>query len=607
MFGINKNLFIFLILSNFIFSQENYEVTGVSVEGNETIDDETILNTIAFTSTGWFSKYILREEPFLFNSEILSSDISNVVKLYQREGFLLVKVNAEQITDDENKNIEVVFRIDEGPPVTVTNVNINLNSSFDTGKVNTDSLKSLAFNSLTLTAGKRFRDEDIRTDETLITGYYINNGYPHVKINFILNVDTANFLVSVNWFVDPGELSTFGKTSVSGLDYYPENFIRGKLNFTQGEVYNAEKLEETQLRLYDLGIFYSVNFNSILNSSPPEVVPVRLKITEAKRFKTTLGVGYGKDEKFRTVVEFTLLGFLKGPGRINFEARKSAIEEFTLRLGYTHPEFLWERTTLRLITFSSKVNEIAYGENSLGFNIGAFRRFTKSFLSSVTYILENVTLDVNSIAIQDDTSLVKDNYNKSGIGLMIQFSSAEPFSSPEKGFTISLSTTYSGIGLGSPYKFFKSIIDIRKYSRVFDEMVAGLRLSAGYLESFNDPKFIPVEERFYLGGSSSVRGWERFMLSPLDLNGKPKGGSSFLLGSFELRVPSFEKIYGVLFLDFGNVWEPSLTYKVNELQYAAGIGLRYETPIGPLRIDAATPIFNDNREIQFWFNIGHAF
>ncbi len=71
MFSINKNLFIFLILSNFIFPQENYEVTGVSVDGNETIDDETILNTIAFTSTGWFSKYILREDPFLFNSEIL--------------------------------------------------------------------------------------------------------------------------------------------------------------------------------------------------------------------------------------------------------------------------------------------------------------------------------------------------------------------------------------------------------------------------------------------------------------------------------------------------------------------------------------------------------
>ncbi|MGE5809963.1 MAG: POTRA domain-containing protein, partial [Ignavibacteria bacterium] len=372
-------------------------MTGVSVEGNETIDDETILNTIAFTSTGWFSKYILREEPFLFNSEILSSDISNVVKLYQREGFLLVKVNAEQITDDENKNIEVVFRIDEGPPVTVSNVNINLNSSFDTGKINTDSLKSLAFNNLTLTAGKRFRDEDIRTDETLITGYYINNGYPHVKINFILNVDTANFLVSVNWFVDPGELSTFGKTSVSGLDYYPENFIRGKLNFTQGEVYNAEKLEETQLRLYELGIFYSVNFNSILNSSPPEVVPVRLKITEAKRFKTTLGVGYGKDEKFRTVVEFTLLGFLKGPGRINFEARKSAIEEFSLRFGYIHPEFLWERTIFRVNTFTSRVNETAYDEDSKGFNIGSLRRFSKLFMASVTYSLENVTLDVNSI------------------------------------------------------------------------------------------------------------------------------------------------------------------------------------------------------------------
>ena len=138
-------------------------------------------------------------------------------------------------------------------------------------------------------------------------------------------------------------------------------------------------------------------------------------------------------------------------------------------------------------------------------------------------------------------------------------------------------------------------------------MVAGLRFTVGYMKSFNSPGFIPVDERFFLGGSYSVRGWKRFELGPADINGKPKGGNSFIEGSFEMRYPSMQKIYGVIFLDYGNVWEPTLTYKINELKYAAGIGLRYSTPIGPLRLDFARPIFNSRKKIQIWFSIGHTF
>lgn len=613
MLRINKKIFVLLDLLIFIviqhsnYPQDNYEITGISFAGNKTIETSALENETTLRGTGWFSKNILRNEPVLFNSEIFQNDLVNIIKLYQREGFFFVKVQPDQMLDNENQEVEIKYNITEGPPVIVDTVIIFRNELSDTAGIKIDSLIVEAHRNLYLAGGKRFRDEDLLKDKAQLVNLYMNNGYPHVKADFDLEVDTTKCSVIINWHINSGVLSTFGKSSISGLDYYPEDFIRNKFNYREGEIYNAELLADTQIRLYALGIFYGINFNSVLNTDSPEVVPVNLNLTEAKRLKTSLGLGYGKDEKFRIVLEFNLIGFLNGPGRINFEAKKSAIEQFSFKLGYTHPELLWERTTFRINTFIVKLDEIPYSEDSKGIDIGILRSFSPKFFSSITYSLEFVDLDVSSIAIQSDSSQITDNYNKSSITLVARYTTAIPYASPEKGFNISLSTKYSGFGIDNPYNFLKSILDLRNYNLFAGSFIGGIKLSVGYLESFNDPEFVPVEERYYLGGSNSVRGWERFKLGPADINGKPKGGNSFLEGSLEIRYPAFEKIYGTLFLDYGNVWEPALTYKINELQYAVGIGLRYDTPVGPFRLDLATPVFNENKDIQFWFSIGHAF
>jgi outer membrane protein insertion porin family len=608
----NKFISIFCLLILFIsnyksYAQENYEVTDVSFDGNETLDTETLENTIALKSTGWFSKNILRNEAFLFSSEILKSDVDNVKRLYQREGFLFIRVVPELISDDVSKEVDVIFKVYEGPPIIVDTVIINKNVIGDESGLKIDSLISLTYNNLTLKSGERFRDEDIRKDETKLIKIYLDNGYPHTDINFDLKVDTTNCLVSIYYYIESGVLSKFGRTSISGLDYYSRTFISSKFKYSEGERFNAEKLDNTQKRLVDLGIFYGVSFKSVLVGASPEVVPLELSIKEAKRFKTTLGVGYGRDEKFRVALDLTLIGIFKGPGRMNFEAKSSAIEKFSLKLGYSHPEFLWEKATFRLQTNVAKVDELPYKENSQSLNLGILGNISRNFFSLINYNLEHISLDVSSIAIQEDTTQVKDNYIKSGINFLVSYINAEPFTSPENGFNISLSAAYSGIGFGSHYRFLKSILDLRNYTPVSNSMIAGIRLSVGYLESFNQPGFIPVEERYYLGGSNSVRGWARFELGPSDINGKPKGGNSFLEGSIEIRYPYIEKIYGVLFLDYGNVWESTLTYRINELQYSAGIGIRYSTPVGPLRFDISRPIFNSKKKIQLWFSIGHTF
>jgi outer membrane translocation and assembly module TamA len=128
---------------------------------------------------------------------------------------------------------------------------------------------------------------------------------------------------------------------------------------------------------------------------------------------------------------------------------------------------------------------------------------------------------------------------------------------------------------------------------------------------------VPFYKRFFLGGASSLRGWGRFEVSPLSGYGFPIGGLSMLEGSSEVRLPIFGKFGAVAFFDYGNVWSESWSIDLGDLRYAAGPGLRYMTPIGPVRLDVGyqlNPIEGllvngepEQRRFRMHFSIGQAF
>jgi outer membrane protein insertion porin family len=183
---------------------------------------------------------------------------------------------------------------------------------------------------------------------------------------------------------------------------------------------------------------------------------------------------------------------------------------------------------------------------------------------------------------------------------------SSPLFSPDKGYFLLTSLKLNGFTSDAAYPFLKVLIDVRRYSRDL-KIKTAYRLKIGNIESYESTGFTPVEERFFSGGATSVRGWGRQQLGPKDETGKPTGGKSLLEGSFELRFPIFYKFIGVTFFDFGNVWQNSGVYRLNELRYAVGAGLGINTPIGPVRLDVGMPIFDEEKHLEFHLNIGQAF
>jgi outer membrane protein insertion porin family len=128
---------------------------------------------------------------------------------------------------------------------------------------------------------------------------------------------------------------------------------------------------------------------------------------------------------------------------------------------------------------------------------------------------------------------------------------------------------------------------------------------------------VPFFKRYFLGGSTSIRGWSRYQVSPLSGSGLPIGGYTVMEGSTELRFPIRGNFSGVMFVDYGNVWNRAWDFNLNDMVYAAGPGLRYNTPIGPVRFDFGYQLkrvdnllVNGEPETHRWrvhFSIGQAF
>jgi outer membrane protein assembly factor BamA len=180
---------------------------------------------------------------------------------------------------------------------------------------------------------------------------------------------------------------------------------------------------------------------------------------------------------------------------------------------------------------------------------------------------------------------------------------------PTRGMLLRGRVDHSNTALISDLSFVKPLLEARHYQPLWWKLILATRLKIGTIEPYSGDDTVPFNVRFFAGGPGSVRGFALNRLGPLDAEGNPIGGNSLLEGSIELRFPIIGDVSGAVFLDFGNVFSDSFTYRLSDLRYAAGPGVRYNTPIGPIRVDVGF-ILNRRADDDFGrveFSIGQAF
>jgi len=595
---------LFTLIAWTTVAQENYEIRKIKFEGNDTIPEETLLEGMILHPTNYFEKKFGQKEPSLYSSELIQTDIERLTKLYQRMGFLDAQVKMlEPEIDDKKEKVELTFKINEGEAFRVDSITYSIGGAGV--DFNADSVLSLLREQLYLTKGKRFVDDELGSDVSTIKNEFKNYGYAYARADYKITPKPKERLADIEYIVQPGPKSYFGATSIDGSKHVSEKYIRKQLQYKEGDEYNSSLLDDTRKDMYKLQLFSILSFQPQTTKDQTPNIPVKIYVDEAPRFTSKFGVGYGTEDKIRAFTNLTYKGLWGGARRVNLQLKHSALTPYEINFSYIQPQLFSSDVSLTLNPFFSRIKEPGYDIRDMGLNVKFSQEFTDDLSGYVSYYFEKVkNYEIDSTYLTSGETDIP--YNKSGILLSTLFDNSDPKFSPTKGLNVSLAYKLNGYIFGGDFNYSRVWTDIRNYQDL-NKLVLATRLMIGAIHSGDSDKFIPVEDRFYAGGSNSIRGWQRSELGPLRDDGTPRGGSSAIQASVELRIPLVWKLSVVSFMDFGNVWEQELHYRLNDLAWATGGGIRLETPIGPIRFDVGVPVWNEKRSAEFFLSVGQAF
>jgi outer membrane protein insertion porin family len=606
-----KLLVYICIISGFslLYGQEGYELDNVYFNGNESFSDDDLMNTMSLYTLSWFETTILRKDKFVFSEEYLEADIKKLVFFYQQHGFLQVDISYQYFDlDHDNRSLDLEIIISENEEVSVGKITYLIEDDKHQKIKKADSLLNKLRVKLQLQNGQRFQDSFLETDKDLIINIFLNSGYAYVEVesDIILSKDEKS--VEVLWNIKPGPVCYFGQIQIFSEKVESESLVLERIEFKTGDLYKKELLDTTQQSIYSLGLFQVVSVTVFLDNQKTSILPVKITVKEAPTITTRFGVGYGTEAKFRLFAEIVKISFLGGARRLQLLLSHSSIEPYNIDFRFIQPSFLTRSLVLVLNPFIRKQDEPGFKVERKGAKSTFLYSFINKITSSFTYTYEDVIQD--TVFLESDIQIFDERYtglyDKSMINLGLNWDTSYPMFTPHRGFLSSINFQYNGVITPVEFPFHKALVDVRTYHEI-SAIILALRLKIGGILPIRGNEFIPVEERFYSGGSYSVRGWARQELGPKDPTGSPTGGKSLLEFSSELRYPIYDIVKGVAFMDCGNVWIESYTWKFNEIRYSLGIGLRVNTPIGPVRFDMARPVFDEDKKVQFHFSVGHAF
>ncbi len=382
--------------------------------------------------------------------------------------------------------------------------------------------------------------------------------------------------------------------------------IERKAKFEKCETFSLSKINETQANIFQLGLFRSVVIDPVYNDEE-QIADVAIVVKERKQGSVKIGGGFGTEDKLRGQVIWTQRNFFGGGRRLEVSGKFS---------------FITQRVEATVIQpfIAGKNSELSGTLNFQRDDVPSFKG--RSFLSTVAlsknfwkYYSVFSSLNLQFSKIEDSATRTpeersRENFFLTFINLGFLRDTTDNVLNPTRGTVISTGLESSFTALGSDVNYLKGTIELRGYKK-YRNIVFAKKFTIGVIQPFGSTQTldIPIFKRFFAGGSTSMRGFPFQKLGPLDDNNDPLGGNSLLVGSFEVRYPLYGDFGGVAFLDYGNVYTDEWSFPLQDLKYAPGLGLRYDTIIGPVRFDVGYALNPEPgiRRIQFFISIGQAF
>jgi outer membrane protein assembly complex protein YaeT len=601
------------------------DVSDFQIAGTKALKVSDILKVLATKADSWIPWAPKRD----FDRGEFETDLKRIQAYYADHGYPNAKVTDVDIgLNDTNTSVKLRVTVDEGTPVVVDEVRFE---GFD---LLTDNARN-SLNDVPLKAGS-VRDYDtVKATRDQATALFHNGGYPKAFVDASERPAAAGHVI-VSFRADAGPKMTFGPVEINGLQSVDENVVRRQFAFRPDATFRESQVVRTQHSLQTLEVFQVVNVAAYPDEAKDDNrVPLRVTLAEGKPRQVKLGVGFGSEEHVRGTVDWRHVNFFGGARQGELYAKYSAIDR-GVRLTFEQPYVGKPGLSLSFQGLAWQTSQLTYDEHQYGGRVTLSytreRRFGPGrspvqWSFHLAYVNEFLEYGIKPDALDDQSSreeriaLGLDPVTGRGKGTLgaIDFDVARTVVDntvdPHQGFLVDLHLQHAAHWLLGTYGFNEVLGDVRRYQRLGSSVIAG-RLRIGSIDPIGDQTF-PFSSLYFLGGSTSLRGWGRFEVSPIDSNGFPIGGRTTVEGSVEVRQPVTPRLAIVWFLDSGDVTEGSWDLKHVKPKTDIGAGLRYTSPIGVIRFDyghqvnhIAGLVINGNPETRYWrihFSIGQAF
>ena len=587
------------ILLDALDVSREWRVDRIEFSGNKVLTADELSDVLVTKARPWYRFW---EDRPVLDPVTFGSDLERLQRFYESRGYYGTTVTYDLTVDNDQGLIKAQIEVREGSPVLISDIDVEVATT-------AADKKSPPFpKELPVKRGEIFREAEYQQAEQLLRGVFLENGYAHVKTERKAEVDLDQRRVRIRYTVHPGPIAVFGNTEVKGTDTVEPELISRELVYHAGETYAQSKVIESRDKILALDLFGAVKVAPTETADMPTVVPMEVEVTEKSHREIKLGLGYGTEDQFRTQLEWRHLNWLGGGRRLSVLAKYSSIN-LAGTINFVQPHFLSPRTQGIVNIGYDQEKEDTYVRNAGRFAPQINHRFSSALTGFVGYRLEHDKLNDIAPATVRALGEIKRKGILSGPTMGLVWTTADDPFNPKKGEVLSFTVDQAGAIWGGEFSYYKMTAEAKKYIDIGWQTVFASRLKLGLGDAIGADKNFPLFERFFSGGEKSVRGYGRRRLGPLSTSGDPLGGLSLLEGSLELRRPIWKELNGAVFLDFGQVSKRSFDIPVGDLQFSAGVGVSYATPVGPLRLDVGFPFKppRGDRPWQIHFSIGAYF
>ncbi len=582
------------------------KIARINIVGAQAFPEATLIKEMQLSTPGWLTWYTKNDQ---YSKQKLQADLETLRSYYTNRGYLEFAVDSTQVSITPDKeDIYLTINITEGPKFTVKDVRL-------AGELllPEDELMRL----VQIRPGDVYSREKLTQSAKAISDRMGSDGYAFANVNAVPEVDRENRTATFTFIVDPGRRVYVRKVNVSGNARTRDEVIRREIRQLEGGWYDATRIDRSKIRITRLQFFEDVNLETPSVPGSPDQVDLNIAVTEKATGSLLLGAGYSSADGFVISGSVSQNNVFGTGNSLTANVNTSKVNT-QVALTYVEPYWTTDGVSRSLELYFRNVNPsslpvAAYQSQTAGAAIGFGIPITETDQINLGARFEHTNLTLYS----DSPLLYREFVREFGaITNSVIFSAGwardtrDSILFPSNGM---LQSAIAELGVGD-LLYYKLNYLIQWFTPMPLSSVLMLRTDLGYGGGLGD-KPLPFFKAYYAGGVGSVRGYQTASLGPQDISGNTIGGRQKIVGNAELFFPmpgtkaGDQSVRLSVFADAGQIYDSGFEPNLESFRYSTGVGLAWNSPIGPLKFSYGYPLNAGphDRIQRFQFQVGTVF